>query len=279
MFKKLLVSSLIVAAFVSIQSNPCKAEQAFRISGSTTMQPLSNDAADLYSKKYGETILVEGGGSGVGIKDAISGASSLGSSTRALTDAEKVLVTSVTVARDALDVIVNEKNPVKNLTRANITDIFSGKITNWKELGGPDAPIFIVKQPNDFAETIQLEKYSGLKNAESAESGVNGKFTSKTETISSNLDLVSYVGENPTAIGYCSNGTAVTFKEQGIAVKIVSLDGVTPSKETVFNHTYPVPRELNYVYKTLNPKTEKFLKIFSTPEGKDLMLKQGFLID
>lgn len=278
MFKKILVVLILLtmATFLS-QTMPSKAaENAFRISGSTTIQPLSDDAADLYSKKYGETLLVEGGGSGAGIKDAISGTSAIGAVSRSLNADEKAQLKYTTVAHDALVLIVNQNNPVNSLTKNNVIDIYTGKISNWKELGGADSPILLLTREN--GGTLELfEKYTGLKDASSPEKGANGNITAKAVKLNSNYDAAQNIGDVPNSIAFSSYGSSLSFKEKGLPIKILVLDGVNATRDNIINNTYPVTRELNYVYKSTNAKTEKFLNLFSTPEGINLIKKQGFI--
>ncbi len=118
---------------------------SIKISGSTTLQPIAQAAADkLLSMNSGLAISVAGGGSGAGIKETTSGANNIGMSSRDLTSEESAVLGEYVVANDGIALIVNPANPVKNLTKEQAEKIFLGEIKNWKEVGGNDAPILSI---------------------------------------------------------------------------------------------------------------------------------------
>ena len=206
-----------------------------KISGSTTVQPIAQKAADkLMGMNSGLSITVSGGGSGAGIKDVGAGTVNIGNSSRELTEAE--LGTGLipyAIANDGIALIVNPSNPVKNLTKQQAADIFLGKITNWKDVGGDNSPIIVTTRETGSGTRATLEEM----------------LLSKTSVIStaspyaSSALIKQAVAGNKYAIGYDSIGYVDS------TVNVVALDGVVATATTVINKTYGLSRELYCVSK------------------------------
>ncbi len=211
-----------------------------KVSGSTTVQPIMQAAADnLIKLNKGFNVAVAGGGSGAGIKDTINGANNVGMSSRALTADEAKQLQPVVVAHDGIAIIVNPKNPVTNLTKAQAAKIFMGEIKNWKDVGGNDAPIMVQTRETGSGtlatlEEMLLEKKNVVKSA--------------TPNNSSAL-IKQAVAKDANAIGFDSVG----FIDQ--KVKALTLDGIEASEQNIKSTKYPMSRDL-IVFTKSAPKNE-----------------------
>ncbi len=237
---------------------------SIKISGSTTVQPISQAAADkLLSLNSGLTISVAGGGSGAGIKDSINGANDIGESSRVLTAEESASLNEVVVANDGIAIIVNPANPVKNLTKEQAEKIFLGEITNWKDVGGNDAPILV----------------------QTRETG-SGTLATLQELLLENKPVVStatpYASSALIKQGVAGNANAVGFDSIGFVdstVKVVSVNNVTPTTETVKSGSYLLSRSL-YVFTKGAPSGiyAKFIDYLKSEDcQKNIVVKEGYI--
>lgn len=200
-----------------------------KIDGSTTVQPIAQDAADALMKlNSGLSISVSGGGSGTGIKDVAAGTVNIGASSRELTDAELAALVPYDVANDGIALIVNPSNPVTNLTKQQASDIFLGKVTNWKDVGGDDAPIVVTTRESGSGTRSTLEELLLSKVS----------VISTASPYASSALIKQAVAGNKYAIGYDSIGYVDS------TVKVVSLAGIKASSTTVINKTYLLSRQL-----------------------------------
>lgn len=227
--------ALAVALAVGIGAPAFALSGSMKISGSTTVQPAAQAVATSFMKKYPAVrITVVGGGSSVGINDVLAGRVAVGMSSRDLksTELQKGAYPTA-IARDALTIIVNPANPVKNLTAAQITGIYTGKITNWKQVGGPDAAIVPVGR-SATSGTGEFFKSKFL---------VGVTQSSRVKTYESNGLVRQAVAGNKYAIGYVS----MAFVNS--TVKPISIGGVYPSRTNALNGTYKYVRKLYLVTK------------------------------
>jgi phosphate transport system substrate-binding protein len=226
-----IFAALVAATMFASMVAPAAA-QAFtlKLSGSTTVQPVATKLAAKYKSLTGNTVTVTGGGSSVGVNDVLAGRVDIGMSSRDLKSSEvnKGAVTTA-FARDALCVVVNPKNGVSGLTGEQIKSIYTGKITNWKQVGGANARIVL------SGRTAASGTYEYFK-----ESFLGGSRQSRTtRQYASNGMVRSAVANNKYAIGYV--GMAFVNK----SVKAVKVDGVAPTRTNALNGTY---RHVRYLY-------------------------------
>jgi len=232
------------------------------VAGSTSVEPFAELLAEEYMLSHpGFHIYVQGGGSTAGIEAAISGAANIGMSSRSLTDSEKKLY-AVTIARDAIAVIVHPSSLIEDLPLDKIREIFSGKIANWRELGGPDHPIDIVTR----------EEGSGTR--ESFQKFVMGKEDISLGALvqDSNGAVRQVISSNPNAIGYISLGLV---NDQ---VKALRISGIQPSLTNVYNGKYTLVRPFLFVFNGEPAEGEKsFLDYVLSPSAQKLLLKEGLV--
>lgn len=208
------------------------AENRVIVTGSTTIQPIAEVAAEEYMAANPDTaILVSGVGSSAGIENVSNGTSDIGTSSRELKDEEKDLgLTDTPIAYDAIAIIVNPSNPVTNLTKAQAKDIFQGTITNWKEVGGPDLEIGIVNR----------DEASGTREAFAKIVLNKERFDPNAVILPGTGQVRSVVAQAPSAVGYISLGFVTDD------VKAIAVDGVEASEATVISGEYPVQRLLHF---------------------------------
>lgn len=249
---------------------------AQRIKGSDTVLPLTQELSEMYMKSHpSETVTVTGGGSGVGISALMDGTTDLAMASRRIKFSEKIKMKQaryepceVIVAYDALAIIVNPRNPVKQLTREQLEAIFRGKITNWKQVGGEDAKIIVYSRETSSG-TYEFFKESVLKNK---------NYMSGVLSMPATGAIIQSVSQTKGAIGY----VGLAYLNPRVKALAVSYDQgktfVYPSVETAIRKEYPVVRPLYYYYEKKNEaKVLSFLKYLTTQEAKDKTLQLGFI--
>lgn len=238
--------------------------------------------AEQYQKENpGVLISVTGGGSGTGINSLLSGTTDIANASRAMKDEEKATAEKngfepeeFVIARDAIAVIVNPNNPIRELTLEQISKIYKCEINNWSELGGEDRPIVrLSRESNSGTHVYFLEEVIRLGSKED-----KSIFCPKTLLLPSSEGIISEVRDNPNAIGYDGLGY-VTPEVQVLALaKEAGGAFVIPSETTANDDTYPISRNL-YMYTHGEPKgvIADYLKWILSPEGQTIVAKLGFV--
>lgn len=240
-------------------------ESVVTITGSTSVEKIVNlMKSEFEALNPGITIQYTGSGSSAGIKDTIAKTNNIGASSRELTDEEKAEnMTETVFAYDGIAVAVNPANKVKNLTLEQLQGIYSGKITNWKEVGGDDAEIFVVSREESsgtrsaFEELIKLEETDGL--------------TSNAAVSEGNGPAQIAVAGNENAIGY------ISFAYIDDTVKAVTVDSVEATVENVKNNTYPLSRPFLFVSydDQVSEAGKKFLEFAVSADGQACVEKDN----
>jgi phosphate transport system substrate-binding protein len=243
--------------------------------GSDTMVLLGQRWAEDYMAKHkGTTIQVTGGGSGTGISALINGTTDICQASREMKAAEKDQLNEkyktrgveIPVARDGLSVYINSSNRVKELTMDQLRLIFTGKVTNWKEVGGKDAKIIVYSRENSSGTYVFFKEHV-LKNAD---------YTPRAQSMPGTAAVVNAVAREKNAIGY---GGAAYAK--GIFVVPVKKDdkspAVTPNLAHVQDGTYPLSRPL-FFYLRDKPAGEikAFVDYALSKEGQNIVTKVGY---
>jgi phosphate transport system substrate-binding protein len=272
MKKIILITALIVLSVPGIYSQ----NLSCKIKGSDTVLPLTQKEAEEYMKKNaGSSIMVTGGGSGVGISALMSGTTDIAQSSRKIKMDEKMKMqdagkafTEKIVAYDALAVIVHPSNKVTQLTREQIELIYTGKITNWKEVGGDDMNIVLYSRETSSG-TYEFFREHVLNKKNFAASALLMPATGA---------IVQSVSQTKGAIGYIG----LAYMESDIKAINVSYDAgktyVTPSIDNAKNKTYPITRPLYYYYLNSVEKTVKpFMDFVLSAEGQKIVREVGFV--
>jgi len=268
--KKLILILIVLVAVSQVNA------QKLKIKGSDTVLPLTQQEAEQYMKKNsGASIMVTGGGSGVGIAALLNGTTDIAQSSRSLKldekmklqDAGKAFKETV-IAYDALAIIVNPGNKVTQLTREQLEGIFTGKITNWKEVGGDDMKMVVYSRETSSG-TYEFIKEHVLK-------GKN--FTPSALLMPATGAIVQSVSQTKGAIGYIG----LAYVEKNIKALKVSFDKgktyISPSVETAKDKSYPITRPLFYYYlKSVETLVSPYVNFVLSPTGQQLVLKTGYV--
>ncbi len=267
-----VVVLLLAAALVSgcVGSDPSVEQRSISVTGSTTVLPIAQIAADAYMDKHqNDEILVSGGGSSVGIKAVGERTADIGMASRDIKSSEMEQYPGIVehvIAVDGIALIVNPQNPVSSLTMAEIKAIYKGEITNWKDVGGSDRQIVVVGR--DSASGTREFFYDEVMKKE--------EFVRTQQELNSNGAVKQTVAQTPDAIGYVGLGYIDT------TVKAISInkDGtlVAPTIDNVKNKSYPIARGL-HMY-TNGPETglaKDYLDFLMSAEGQQIVSKEGFV--
>jgi phosphate transport system substrate-binding protein len=235
------------------------------IAGGTAHIPVMTEAAEQIMKVNPKIrITVAGGGSGVGVQKVGEGLVEIGNTGRALTPAEisKYGLKTFPFAIDGVAVAVNPKNPVSALTSQQVRDIFAGKIKNWREVGGADAPMHLFTR----------DEASGTRETFWKKLLKKGPIDAKANIVASNGAMKLALAQDPRAIGYLGIG----FVDQ--KVKAIKLDGAEPTQENAQSGAYTVTRLLYMNTKgEPQPLVLAFINYIKGPEGAKIIRKHGFI--
>lgn len=241
------------------------AHQEVIVTGSTTLLPIAEVAGEMYAEQHeGTAVLVSGLGSSAGIESVATGSSDIGTSSRELKDAELELgLTDTPVAYDAIAVIVNPGNPVKELSTMQVRAIFAGVITNWSEVGGPDMEIGLVNR----------DEASGTREAFHKIVMDDARFDRGAVVLPGTGQVRAVVAQVEGAIGYISLGFV------NDEVRAIAIDGVEPSEETVVSGDYPIQRTLHFFTKgEVSDATRDYIDYVLSPEVQDVIVREaGFI--
>lgn len=234
-----LVAVALLLVLVTVPAGGCtrtatgESEGALvRVAGSTTVLPVATVAASEYEKGHpGARVEVQGGGSSVGIESVRAGVVDIGMSSRDLKDEEKGGVTVIPIAYDAIAVIINPRNPVRKVSTDDLARVYAGEVTNWKELGGRDEEIVLVNR----------DEASGTREAFAKMVMKERPFTKRAVIQPGTGQVRSIVENTPGAIGY------ISLQYVNDRVKVLSLDGVTPTLDTIADGRYPLVRKLYFL--------------------------------
>ena len=248
-------------------SEPTAENATVSVSGSTTVQPLAEKLAEAFmTENTGIRIDVQGGGSSVGVKAAGQGTSDIGMASREIKESELAefpKLNVVVIARDGIAIVANADVTVSDLTVEQVRDIFSGKITNWKDLGGEDQNIIVVSR----------EEGSGTRGAfEELVMGKDALITASAILQPSNGSIRTTVSTTPYSIGYMS------FGYLDDTIKAISIGGIAPTEPNAADGSYPIVRPLNMLTNGEPTGAVKaFLDFILSDAGQKLVVEDGYI--
>jgi len=265
-------------------TSPTESNDYLNNVGSDTMVNLALAWAEEFQMENPQSNLaVSGGGSGTGIASLINNTTDVANASRKIkseeiTNAEEngIEPNEFIVARDAIAIIVNPNNPISELTLQQLSDIYSGKINNWQELGGEDRPIVrLSRETNSGTHVYFLEQVLRLGDKED-----KTLFSTDTLLLPSSEVIGAEIRQNPNAIGYDGLGY-VTPDMKVVAVADARqeiLEFIFPSAGTVNDGTYPIARDL-YMYTAGQPEgfIKRYLEWIFTPQAQDIVTELGFV--
>jgi phosphate transport system substrate-binding protein len=263
---------LLAAALAAVPA--AASAQAVTVKGSDTMVILAQRWAEEYMKKSpGKKVEVTGGGSGVGIAALVNGTTDIADASRSIKPEEAAKVQAkfgvapeeTAVAKDGVAIYVNEKNPLQQITAAQLRDIYSGDVANWKEVGGPDAPIVLYSRENSSGTYVFFKEHV-LQ---------NGDYSPRAQTLPGTAAVVNAVAKERNGIGYGGAAYAKGVKE----LRVVGTDGQAylPSAENVKSGKYPLSRSL-FMYTRGKPQGEakSFIDYCLSPAGQSIVTQVGY---
>lgn len=260
---------LIALSLLSISAS------AQRIKGSDTVLPVAQQTAERFMNQHPDTrVTLTGGGTGVGISALLDNTTDIAMASRPIKFSEKMKIKSagedvaeIVVAYDALAVVAHPSNPVKQLTRQQLEDIFRGKITNWKQVGGDDRKIVVYSRETSSG-TYEFFKESVLKNKNYMASSLSMPATGA---------IIQSVSQTKGAIGY----VGLAYVSPRVKTLSVSYDGkhyAAPTVENATNKTYPIVRPLYYYYNVKKKaEIDPLVQYILSPDGQDIIKKSGYI--
>ena len=269
---KIIGISLI--ALTVMLSTAFMVQSKITIKGSDTMVILAQKWAEVYMKqKPNVTIQVTGGGSGVGIASLINGTTDIATSSRPIKQAEleklksryNTLGVEIACAKDGITIFLNNSNPINELSIKQLSDIFSGRVTNWKAVGGPEAKITLYGRENSSGT------YAFFK-----DNVVKTDYAAGCQTLPGTAAIVNAVKKDKYAIGY--GGAAYAEGVKHCKVKKGDKDvAVMPTEANIKNNSYPITRYL-YLYLKSKPTGDMkaFIDWILSPDGQKLATEVGY---
>jgi len=258
----LVLGLLTLLVFFSSGVGCQRGQAGVTVAGSTSVEPFAGLLAEENMLHHPKShIYVQGGGSTAGIEAVRTHAAHIGMSSRSLMAEEKNLYT-VTIAKDAIAIIVHPENPITDLSLPQIRQVFAGKIRNWSEIGGHLRPIVLVTREEGSGTREAFQKMVMEKEEINLEALVQD----------SNGAIRQVVGSDPNAIGYISLGLV------NQTVKALKISGVEPNLKNIFYGHYRLVRPFLFVF---NGKPEgeanSFLEFVLSPEAQELLQKEGLV--
>jgi len=252
-----IIIFIIFAILAYLMINPGASYERIDLVGSTSMQPLAEKLSEGFSESHEDIrIYVQGGGSGMGIRSTEQGLADIGMSSKELSDAEKENITEVIIGKEGIVVAVSNQNNISDLSIEQIRDIFNGKITNWKELGGNDMEIHVVTR----------EEGSGTRSAFESIVMDGTKIKNSAIVQSSTESVKQSVASDPGAIGF------VSFAHMSDDVKAISVDGVVPTVDTITNGEYSLQRPFLFLVKgEPTGAVKEFIDWVKSPSGAKII--------
>ncbi len=245
----------------SSEEKGADSSQTVATDGSTSMEKVIGFLSEAYMEEHGDVkVTYNPTGSSSGIQAVAEGRCDIGLASRDLKEEETEDLQGTVVAIDGIGIIVNPDNPVADLTLEQIGMIYTGKITNWKEVGGSDAPVVLIGREAASGTRDGFEEVTGTKDQ-----------CQYSQELTSTGDVVQTVSGNPNAIGYASVASV------NDTVKLVSVEGITPTTETIQNGEYKVQRNFVLVTKKdtpLSKAAEEFFD-FATSEAADSLITEA----
>lgn len=238
------------------------------ITGSSTMAPLVEELGRRFRAQHpGVLITVKAGGSARGVADVLAGKADIGMVSRELNRTEQALF-AIPIARDGVTFVVHKDNPVQALTRAQTLAVFTGKVTDWRELGGRPAPIEVVTRMPGGGVMEIVPHYLGI-----APEAIKA-----AHVIGENAEVVRFVAANRNAIAFFSVGAADHAAQLGLPLKPITLDGRVPGSGSVRDGTWPLSRPLNLLTRRVPAGAARaFIEFALSPAAREVVLEYDFV--
>ena len=260
---RLIQGVVCVGVAVGVLGAGCgKGRENITMAGSTAFQPFAEKLAEKYMASHpGVSIMVQGGGSALGIQAALSGAAQIGMADLVVLPPEAATLKSVVVSRDGIAMVVHPSNPITGLTTEQIRGIFNGTIRNWKEVGGADKAISVVSREDGSGTRTSFQQI--IKNV---------KLLNDAIIQDSNGTIRETVANDAGAIGYLSHGL---LNEK---IKALSVDGVACTEAGMMGGGYTLVRPIFFLVKPeMTPACAAFLDFVQGEEAQEMIQKNGLI--
>jgi phosphate transport system substrate-binding protein len=273
--RRILAAAALAALSLSVAAAGALAGRGITIKGSDTMVILGQRWAETYMNATPAAVIqVTGGGSGTGIAALINGTTDVCQSSRPMKDDEKKKLrdrfqttgVEIPVAKDGLAIYVHESSPIQDLSIPQLREIYTGAVTNWKQVGGPDARIVLYSRENNSGTYVYFKDHVLL----------GRDYSAACQTLPGTAAVVNAVARDPNGIGY--GGAAYGKGVREIAVrKDAGSPAVRPSPASVSDGSYPITRYL-YFYTRNRPSgdVKKFIDWVLSPDGQSIVTKVGY---
>lgn len=260
--KKFIATIMVIVLAMSLMVGCGETEGTVTTDGSTSMEKVIGALGEAFQNDTGNSFTYNPTGSGSGIKAVQEGRCDIGLSSRDLKDEEKEAGLEATVlAYDGIAIIVNPENPINDLSLETIAKIYTGEITNWKEVGGDDAEIVLIGREAGSGTRDGFESITGTE-----------ELCKYRQELTSTGDVITTVAQNPNAIGYAS----VASLED--SVKAVTVGGVAANEKTIKDGSYVVQRPFVLVTKTdtkLSDAAQKFFDYVTSEDAQSIISEAG----
>ncbi|MED1604521.1 phosphate ABC transporter substrate-binding protein [Cytobacillus kochii] len=230
------------------------------ISGSTSVGPLAEKLAAKYMENADVNIEINQIGSSAGITNAINGVSEIGMSSRNLESGEEEEVSPTIIAFDGIVVVTHANNKVKDLTMDEVKKIFTGEITNWKEVGGKDMEIVVVSREDGSGSRDAFQEIVDYSSGELVRSSI---------IASGNGNIKTTVATNEHAIGF------ISFEYIDDTISTININGVEPTAKNVIEEKYPLSRPFLFVHKDLSEESQAFIDFILSEAGQEIAAEAG----
>lgn len=283
------IGTFLAAMLLAASASVSPAGETIRVAGSTTVKPILDEAASRYRKDHPDVeIIIGAGGSERGIERVGNGEVQIGMSSKAIKPEDKQRypdLNCVTIGHDGIALIVHAANPVRRVTSQQVRDVFTGRIANWRQLGGDDSPIVLVSTNENHGTFQVFCEHFGLEGSKVGRGPLVFKAKGAPTHVSPTVRLVD--GTKPVlaelltrqnGISYVSLGAVLRLHEEGTPLQVLELDGVQPTLVTVRGGTYTLQRPLVLMTNGLpRGPVKDFLDYVVGPEGQALVQALGFI--
>ncbi len=273
--RRVLTAALIITTIYA--GAAFAASKTLQIKGSDTMVNLMSNMAEAFMKVHSDiSVAVTGGGSGTGIAALLNGTTDICASSRAfkkeeidLAQSKNINPTNTVIGLDGLSVMVNKSNPINDLTIDQIKQIYTGTVTNWKDLGGPDMKIVVLSRESNSGTYVYFQEHV-LNKADYAKSVLLMPSTAAiAKSVSEDKGAIGYGG-----IAYAEHAPVKTVKVK----KAPDSEAIPPTMETVLNGTYPISRPL-FLYTNGSPSGDNktFIDYCMSDAGQKIVTETGYI--
>ncbi|OGH96769.1 MAG: hypothetical protein A2104_00290 [Candidatus Melainabacteria bacterium GWF2_32_7] len=275
-----IVAFALVASTIALNSSKTLANQKYlTVKGSDTMVHLVSAWAESYMKsKPGSNVSVTGGGSGTGIAALINGTTDVAAASRDMKAKEKTIAQQkgitpkeIAVAKDGIAIVVNPKNPVKSLSMDQLKKIYTGKYTNWKQVGGVNKNILVLSRESSSGTYVFFQEHVLDKQ----------DYSPRARLMSSTSSIMQSVSSDSGAIGYAGLGYAVGAKGSVKTVPVKKTNtsvAILPSEKTIKSGSYPIARDLYFYVKSPESQTVKnFINFTLSSKGQQIVRQAEYI--